>query len=127
MEEIRIVIPEIPPSNNKFAGRQNQWQYRNEKKRWLETVAFYAPKVKVPLEYAVVTLRYYFKTRNRRDPDNYSGKFLLDGLTAAGIIRDDSFEHIRLNIEGRYDKNNPRTEIIITEDMDRSMQMAIGD
>ena len=127
MKEIRFTVPEIPPSNNKFAGRQNQWQYRHEKKEWLDKIEFYAPRVESPLKYAVVTLRYYFKTRNRRDPDNYSGKFILDGLTKAGIIADDSFDHIKLNIEGKYDKLNPRTEIIIVEDMERPVQLAIGD
>lgn len=127
MNKIRIVIPEIPPSNNKFAGRKNEWQYRKEKKEWTEKVAFYAPKVKEPFQVAIVTLRYYFKTKNRRDPDNYSGKFILDGLTAAGIIKDDSFDCIKLNIEGLHDKNFPRTEIIIEEDTQRPLQLTIGD
>lgn len=49
--------------------------------------------------------------RRRRDPDNYSGKFLLDGLTKAGIIVDDSFNHITLRLEAYCDPARPRTEI----------------
>ena len=48
-------------------------------------------------------------------PDNYSGKFLLDGLTKAGIIVDDSFQHITLKLEAETDKKNPRTELWIKE------------
>ena len=47
----------------------------------------------------------------RHDPDNYSGKFILDGLREAGIIEDDSFSNIELQLCGSYDKENPRTEI----------------
>ena len=52
----------------------------------------------------------------RRDPDNYSGKFILDGLVKAGIIADDSFSNIDLRLCGKVDKKNPRTEIEITND-----------
>lgn len=40
---------------------------------------------------------------------------ILDGLTAAGIIVDDSFGHITLELRGEYDRENPRTEIEIEE------------
>ena len=60
-------------------------------------------------------LTYYFPTKGRRDPDNYSGKMILDGLTAAGIIADDSFGNITLELRGEYDRENPRTEIEIEE------------
>lgn len=32
---MKIIIPEIPPSLNKYAGRANTWDYRAEKQRWL--------------------------------------------------------------------------------------------
>lgn len=57
----------------------------------------------------------FFPTRGRRDPDNYSGKFILDGLVQAGIIKDDSFECINLRLKASYDKDNPRTEIEVEE------------
>ena len=43
--------------------------------------------------------------------DNYSGKFILDGLVSAGIIQDDSFQCIDLRLKADYDKKNPRTEV----------------
>jgi len=34
-------------------------------------------------------------------------------MTAAGVIKDDSFDCIELRLRGGYDKANPRTEIDI--------------
>ena len=43
---------------------------------------------------------------------------ILDGLTESGIIKDDSFFCINLELRGSYDKQNPRTEIHITPRVD---------
>ena len=34
-------IPDIPPSLNKFAGRENVWAYRADKKQWQALCAAY--------------------------------------------------------------------------------------
>lgn len=112
---IKIVIPEIPPSDNRFKGRENVWEYREQKKAWKEMVALLCRKHKATLDRAEVRITYYFPTRHRRDPDNYSGKFILDGIVEAGIIKDDSFDCIKLVLVGAYDKSDPRTEVEITE------------
>jgi len=114
------VIPEIPPSNNKFMGRGTRYvqsiQYQEEKQKWAWLIrAALKDKPKKPFEKAEVKIIYYFPTRQRRDPDNYSGKFILDGLTQAGIIKDDSFGNIDLILRGRVDRDNPRTEIYVQE------------
>ena len=113
---LKYIIPAIPPSNNKFIGRTNWQEYQRTKRVWASYVAAYCrPKPEAPLKQAVVTLCYYFPTATRRDPDNYSGKMILDGLTKAGIIQDDSFGHVRLELEGLVDREKPRTEIEIEE------------
>jgi len=113
---LHYTIPAIPPSLNKFAGRQNVHAYRRQKQEWKDMVKLLCRPVPAqPLERAIVTLTYYFPTRARRDSDNYAGKMILDGLTAAGIIADDSFNCIELVLRGEYDKANPRTEITVTE------------
>ena len=110
------MIPEIPPSNNRYMGRGSvrgqAFAYQEEKQRWawLVRVAL-KNKPKKPIKKARVRITYYFPDRRRRDPDNYSGKFVLDGLTAAEVIEDDSFSNIALELHGAYDKENPRTEI----------------
>ena len=109
-------IPDIPPSINKYAGRENVWEYRADKKQWEALCAAYCrPKPSEPIKKCVVRITYFFRTRQRHDPDNYSGKFILDGLREAGIIEDDSFENVELHLCGSYDKENPRTEITVME------------
>lgn len=115
MTEHRYTIPDIPPSNNKFIGRENRWEYQQIKKQWARMIALLCnPKPPKPLERAVVTLEYHFPDKRRRDPDNYSGKMILDGLTAAGIIKDDSFQCIDLHLAAINDKGG-YTKIIITD------------
>ncbi len=116
---MKYTIPQIPPSLNKFAGRKNEWEYRKLKSEWKGIVALYCrPRPKEPMDNVVIKIIYYFPTRTRRDPDNFCGKMILDGLTESGIIKDDSFFCINLELRGSYDKQNPRTEIHITPRVD---------
>lgn len=117
---MKYIIKDIPPSNNKYigtGGRGKNFQYQEEKRmwEWLVRQAVGKDKPKKPLKRSIVTLTYYFKTKHRRDPDNYSGKFILDGLVKSKVIEDDSFKCIDLQLIGGYDKENPRTEITIKE------------
>lgn len=58
----------------------------------------------------------YMPTKRKSDPDNMVPKFILDGLAEAGFIVDDSGDHLlKLSLSTRYDKNNPHTDIYITE------------
>ena len=113
---VKIYLPFIPPSLNRVAGR-GPYNYRQAKERFTEQVRLNCinQRPKTPINRAAVTIRYYFPDRRRRDPDNYSGKFLLDGLTKAGVIADDSFSHITLSLEAYCDPASPRTEIIVEE------------
>jgi crossover junction endodeoxyribonuclease RusA len=112
---MKIIINETPPSINKYMGRKNVWQYRADKERWTQMVylmALYAkPEEYITPDKARVTVTYYFKTKARHDPDNMTPKLFMDGLTKAGIIKDDSFDFIELVLRGSYDKTNSRTEI----------------
>lgn len=112
---MKIIIPEIPPSLNKYAGRENAWEYRQEKQKWIRLMRAYCRKQTNPINKAIVTITYYFPTRIRHDPDNYSGKMIMDGLVDRGVIVDDSFDHVELRLRGEYDKDNPRTEIEVTD------------
>ena len=113
-----ITLKGTPPSLNRFAGRQNAWEYRSAKDTWTAAVYYAVRGCKQrpakPYQRASVEITYYFPTRGRRDPDNYSGKFLLDGLTRAGVIADDDFRHIRLTVAGECDKERPRTVVRVT-------------
>lgn len=108
-----ISVKGIPPSLNDVVGKESGWKYRDAKKEWTDAVCWLGKSVapSEPFKKASVTITYFFPTRARHDADNYCGKFLLDGLTKAGIIADDDMKHITLTIKGEYDKRNPRTEI----------------
>lgn len=108
----KYTIPLIPPSLNKYAGRENTWAYRGAKAEWRGIVCAYCRPRRKPPAFAHVMITFYFPTRRRHDADNYC-KFLLDGLVSAGVIADDDFDHIRLSIAAGYDKKNPRTEVFI--------------
>ena len=110
-------IDGIPPSNNKYAGRENSWDYRRDKKMWGEIVFFSTTsnRPKAPLDKAIVILTYHFPTKGRRDPDNYSGKFLLDGLRQSGVITDDSFDHISLFLTKGEPNKKPYVQIEVIE------------
>ncbi len=112
---MKIIIPEIPPSWNQIM-RMHHHQQDAETKKWALLVRAYAGRRDVPRFTGKVKVKitYYFKDKIKRDPDNYSGKFINDGLVAAGIIEDDSFQHIDLEIVGGLDKESPRVEIEVT-------------
>lgn len=107
-------IPQIPPSMNKYKGRNNMWEYRRDKTIWEGLVAAYCrPKPPEPIPKCILTLTYYFPTKIRHDPNNYDGQFITDGLVKSGIIADDNFDCIELVLRGAHDKANPRTCIEI--------------
>lgn len=116
---MKIVLRGIPPSLNTTAGRRNEWQYRQDKRVWTDAVIWACKAAKdrpeKPWEHANVVITYYFPTRSRHDADNYAGKYLLDGLTRAGVIVDDDLKHITTTIRGGYDRERPRTEIEVSE------------
>ena len=116
---MKITLKGVPPSLNKVVGRNNVWEYRKAKSEWTQLVEWSCKASKdkpvKPYEKAIVEITYYFPNRARHDADNYAGKFLLDGLTKAGVIVDDDLKHITTIIKGEHDKKNPRTEIAVTE------------
>lgn len=120
VSEIKLTIKDIPKSNNHYMGRGGKglnFKYQEDKKKWAWLIRAAASKrmPTSPILKSEVTISYYFATRHRRDPDNYSGKFIMDGLVGAGIIKDDSFDCVNLILKGYYDKDNSRTEITIKE------------
>lgn len=114
---MKITVNDIPPSYNRYMGNSHSHNvYRSQKEAWHWLIkAAIKERPEKPINRAVVILRYFFKTRGRRDPDNYSGKFIMDALVREKILKDDSFSNIELHLSGGYDKENPRTEIIIID------------
>ena len=116
---MKLTVYDIPPSNNKYMGNSHSFNvYRRDKEKWhylVKAAIGRAKKPRKPLEKAIVHITYYFKDKRRRDPDNYSGKLLLDPLVREGILADDNFKVVELRLSGSVDRGNPRTEIEIVK------------
>lgn len=110
----------IPPSMNEFMvmGRA---QRNSEKQRWKEFVSWLVADLglsNTQINRCRVELMYYFHDKRKRDYDNYSGKFVFDGLTASGLLVDDSYFVIEsLTIRAEVDRSNPRLVIKLEDCM----------
>ena len=96
MNKYEYRLPDIPPSTNKFIGRENRFQYQKIKKEWARLIALVCtPKPPKPIERAVVRIVYHFPDKRRRDEDNMiaSMKHYLDGI-AHGLRVDDRNFHL---------------------------------
>ena len=110
------------PIESPIAPSLNQWSVmvrqkaNSVKQAWSEFVIWLVQEnnltnAKIPQCKIIAT--YYFRTKQRRDADNYSIKFVGDGLVESGLLEDDDFSHVNeLVIRGGYDKVNPRTELV---------------
>jgi crossover junction endodeoxyribonuclease RusA len=114
---IKLIIPGIPPSLNQWRN-MHHFTEAKQKKAWEDIVILEVmrqrQKPSKPIKRSVTTYTYYFPDKRRRDASNFSPKWLEDGLVKAGVLEDDSFEHVDLKVrKGGVDKRNPRVEITI--------------
>lgn len=88
------------------------------KQTWKDFISWFVEKQgykNLNIEQCDMTFISYFKTKIRKDCDNFVPKFILDGLAEAKLIIDDDSLHIQsLTLKCGYDKENPRTEIYVT-------------
>jgi len=89
-----ITIPVTYPSLNKVL-RLPWWERRKIKNdfQFVFAAAIRRTKPRPYFEGPVrITIELTFTSNRRRDPDNYSPKWLLDSLVQAKVIQDDSTE-----------------------------------
>lgn len=115
----RIIIEGIPPSLNKIISEaKKHWsRYSRQKKEWLEDV-YYQVLQQKPKKFTTpvsVIIELNFKDKRRHDPDNYTPKFIHDGLVEAGILQDDSFKQIQ-ELTIRLGEERDNTTVIWIED-----------
>lgn len=100
---------------NKYTGRT--MLISNQKVRdWKQTTALQLNRYKVKFDKRVqIDFMFYVKDNRRRDLENMiSG--CQDSLVDAGILKDDSWQWLRINsADAKIDRENPRSEMIITE------------
>lgn len=105
------------PSINTYT-RMTFQAANNLKQRWKSFIVWlihdlgYAEK---RIEQCEMVYHTYFAQNRRRDLDNLSPKYILDGFVEAGFLVDDDSNHItKLTIECGIDKENPRIEFLVT-------------
>lgn len=95
MQTLRV--NNIPPNLNKYRNMHYQ-ELDRQKKEWADVVFWLVKEQKLkPFTRPIKqTYEFWFKTTNEHDPDNAAccAKFLNDGLVAAGILKNDNFDHI---------------------------------
>lgn len=119
METLRLIIDDIPPSNNRFMGNSNtHFIYNSKKKEWRKIVQKSLPASlpSKPLSKVKVSIHYIFPDKRRRDLDNYSGKFLLDPLVEMGVLEDDNYAVLcNLNLSAECKPKIKKTVVQIEE------------
>ena len=117
---MKLVIPLDPTGMSHNRLDKLHWTVKRDiKAQWTDAVQWIAQSKwsKLPMKYPTVTYTAYFKTRHKRDQDNFMAglvKYSIDGLTKAGVIEDDNSDEIDLRpIEFAYDKTKPRVEITL--------------
>ena len=120
----KIVIPgELPDLNTIIAESKKgrgKWQPYNEIKQEYTNIVAWIAKSEIKKQLKKIDLEITWICKNRRkDKDNISGggiKFILDGLVAAGVIKNDGWGQVGdIYHKFKVDKHNPRVEVEIRE------------
>lgn len=85
---ITLTIYDIPPSLNDWTNQHWSKNYK-EKKRWEDLITTLL-KRKNQLNNPIVRITYYPDINRSRDKDNYTPKYIMDGLKKSKIIIDDN-------------------------------------
>lgn len=117
MEKLTLIVNNIPPSLN-VIERMHHIKRNKMKSEWEWIVGWEAKIQKIipssPYKKCKVRLIYHFRDDRGRDPDNYNGKWTIDGMKKIGILANDTFDNVDLKAEkGSVDRKNPHMEITI--------------
>ena len=118
-----ITIKSLPESKNKYGNwcyhKKARYRKEVEKEIFYEGIKQRAKAPGKPFERARLSFLLYFRTKQRKDAQNYTAGGLIaytDSLVSLGYIKDDNY-----NVVGQPQvwvgqcKENPRTEIRIED------------
>ena len=121
MAEINITITGRIPSkkNSRITVRKTGRSFPSKAhEAWYKDATVQLMKQRAPrknLERVRVSIYIYFPDRRVADLTNKT-ESIMDLLVGYGVLKDDSWQVARpLVLDGGYDKENPRAEIIITD------------
>lgn len=114
----------VRPIENPYHPLMNQWMIMKRsmmnalKQRWKDFIIWFIKEQgysNLHIDKCEMKFITYYKTNRRHDVDAATPKFILDGFADSGFIIDDDSKHLKsLTLECYVDKENPRTEIEIT-------------
>ena len=93
----RLELDDVHPSLNKWAVA-NRFAANKCKQEWKQMVYWACKEIgikKTIITPVTVCIHCKFKDKRRRDCDNYTPKFILDGLVEAGVLIDDSCDVVK--------------------------------
>ena len=111
--EIKIIIPDTPPSLNELIGKPFG-EVAGIKKNWADLLYIYAyeagwrPAEKTKYKNCKVIMR--FPSKRRIDEDNYR-KVIKDALFYADLVWDDSVQKLNFSLKVIPDTGKRETEI----------------
>ena len=114
---MRLFIEYTPPNWNKYidAERTNKYIANNIKQQEKQIVRLLTRGKKYTGNYPVEVIVRPHYNAYRQDLDNFRYKGLLDGLVAAGVLKNDNLKHIqKITLEPIFD-NKVGVEIEIKE------------
>ena len=125
MSEYKLVIPYTLPGLNEYTSsnrRHAQAGARLKRDAESDIAAVIASQLRGVKISGSVHMAYLWVEKDmRRDGDNISSagrKFIQDALVNAGVLANDSRKYITGFTDAfEVDKNNPRIEVIITQDI----------
>ena len=110
-----------PPIKRPFHPSINQWMIKKRpamnalKQKWKDFCVWWVRDLGLTdknLTDVQMTFITYKGTRHRCDPDNTVPKFILDGFTKAGLIKDDDGRHLKsLTLITRYEPDRKSTRL----------------
>ena len=117
----KIIIPnETLPSWNKFYAGMHWGKRKEIADYWHKLVWAYVKEQKIPkMKYngrsvTIHTTCYFSSKKKALDADNICDKLSNDGLKGI-VLEDDDWKHVKsATTESQVDRENPRTEILIS-------------
>lgn len=112
-----------PPFKLPYHESINQWMILRRsamnalKQKWKDFIKWFVSEQgysNLRIEKCEISQFIYYPTNRRRDLDNTTPKFILDGLVESGMVVDDDYKHItKITLQCGVDKEHPRTELVI--------------
>lgn len=128
---MQIVLDEIADKPDKAARQlllssnalnaKGKWARHEITQFWRPLCAWKAEALGVkPMQYVRVSIGFRYSTNHVRDTHNMSpvAKACLDGVVAAGLIPDDSDQHVESVTYYRHWPNGPRRVVLTLEEVE---------